>query len=265
MKAKTWTILESLDKKNRAVRWYGLFMSVLILSNATAAVIGTNAGLEQRYGAPLLWFEYASVLVFSAEYLARVWACTADPRYGGRLGRLRYLLSPLAVIDLLSIAPFFLAFTAMDLRTLRLVRLIRIARLMRFREYRRALDAIRTVVLGQREELLLCMAIFFMLTLISGSVIYYCENPVQPDKFPDVTASLSWTIGALTASASEDVQPVTSEGKICSSVISILGILMFALPTGILSAGFMDYAKTVRKREAHRCPHCGKVIVHEEE
>jgi voltage-gated potassium channel len=265
MKAHIWTVLESLDKKNRTARGYGLFMSALIVSNAAAAIIGTNARLELRYGTPLRWFEYISVFIFSVEYLVRAWACTADPRYEGRFGRLRYLLSPLAVIDLLSIAPFFLTFTAVDLRTLRLVRLVRIGRLIRFKGYRTALDAIRTVILEQREELVLCVAIFLMLTFISGSAIYYFESPVQPEKFPDVPSSLSWAIGTLTASSSQDVAPVTAAGKVCSSIISILGILMFALPTGILSAGFMDYAKNLRKHETQLCPHCGKAIAHEDE
>jgi voltage-gated potassium channel len=262
MRAHIWTVLESLDKKNRIARYYGLFMSGLILLNAAAAIAGTNARIEQRHGSFLLVFECASVFVFCVEYLLRAWSCTVDPRYQGRFGRLRYLLSPLAVIDLLAIAPLFLSFAAVDLRTLRLVRLIRIARLARFKEYRVALDAIRTVVLGQREELILCAVLFLMLTLISGSAIYYCENPVQPEKFPDVASSLSWAVGALTANASADALPVTTAGKICAWIISVLGILMFALPTGILSAGFMDYARTIREAHAQKCPRCGKTVSH---
>ncbi len=265
MRAHIWTILESLDKKSRVARYYGLFLSALIVLNAAAAIAGTNPQLELRHGRFLLWFEYASVFVFSVEYLLRAWVCTADTRYCGRFGRVRYLVSALAVIDLLAIAPFFLSFGAIDLRTLRLVRLIRIGRLVRLKGYRTALDAIRTVILQQRQELVLCVVLFLMLTLISGSAIYYCENPVQPEKFPDVTSSLSWAIGKLTNSASEDVQPVTPAGKVCGWIISIMGILMFALPTGIVSAGFMEYAKSARKAEAHHCPHCGKQIVHEDD
>jgi len=265
MKAHVWTVLESLDKHSRVARYYGLFMSALIVLNAAAAIAGTNPRLELHFGRMLLWFEYASVTVFSMEYLLRAWACTVDPRYDGRFGRLHYLLSPLAIIDLLAIAPFFLYFTAVDLRTLRLVRLIRIGRLIRFREYRIALDAIRTVVLAQREELILCVVLFCMLTLISGSAIYYCENPVQPDKFPDVMSALSWSIASLTPSAPSSAQPITTAGKICAWIISILGILMFALPTGIVSAGFMDYAKNIRRAEARHCPHCGKPVIHEDE
>jgi voltage-gated potassium channel len=263
MQAHIWTILESLDKKSRTARCYGLFMSALILLNAAAAVAGTNGRLELRYGQILLWFEYVSVFVFCVEYLLRAWSCTADTRYCGRFGRIRYLVSALAVIDLLAIAPFFLSFAAFDLRTLRLVRLVRIGRLVRLRGYRTALDAIRTVILAQRQELILCVVLFLMLTLISGSAIYYCENPVQPEKFPDVPSSLSWAIGTLTASASADAQPVTPAGRACGWIISILGILMFALPTGIVSAGFMDYAKNSRTAEERHCPHCGKPIVHE--
>ena len=243
-------------------RRYGLFMSVLIVLNAAAAVVGTNAGLEERFGRPLLWFECGSVFIFTAEYLARLWSCTTDHRYAGRFGRLRYLCSLLAVIDLLSIAPFFLYFLPVDLRTLRLVRLIRIGRLIRLREYHTALDAIRTVVLAQRRELFLCVVLFLMLTLISGSVIYYCENAAQPDKFPDVPTALSWAIGTLTASASADAQPVTAAGRACAWVISIMGILMFALPTGIVSAGFMDYTRQTQQAEVRHCPHCGKAIHH---
>ena len=265
MRAHIWTILASLDKKSAPARGYGLFMSVLIVLNAAAAIAGTNEGLELRYGRFLLWFECASVFVFSVEYLLRAWSCVLDPRYEGRFGRVRYLLSPLAVIDLLSIAPVFLTFAAVDLRTLRLVRLIRIGRLVRIKKYRTALDAIRTVVLAQGEELILCVLLLLMLTLISASAIYYCENPVQPGKFPDVAASVSWALGTLTASASADVQPMTPAGKVCGLAISVLGILMFALPTGIISAGFMDYAKTVRKAETRHCPHCGKAILHEDD
>lgn len=260
MKTHIWTVLESLDKKSRIARSYGLFMTALIVLNAAAAVLGTNGSLEARYGTLLKGFEWASVLIFAMEYAVRAWACTCDPRYEGRHGRLRYLFTPLALIDLLAIAPFFFTFVSVDLRTLRLVRLIRIARLIRLKGYHVAADAIRNVVLEQREELILCVVLFLMLTLISGSAIYYCENPVQPDKFPDVPTSLSWAIGTLTASASADAQPITAAGKACGYIISILGILMFALPTGIVSAGFMEYAKKSRRVEKKRCPHCGELI-----
>jgi voltage-gated potassium channel len=205
-------------------------------------------------------FEVFSVGIFSLEYLLRIWACVCDSRFRHPFfGRLRFMLRPLTLIDLISILPFYLPFLGIDLRSLRALRLFRILWIFKTARYYSSLTLIRHVLTSKREELLLTFALMMALLVAASSVMFYCENEAQPQLFSSIPATMWWGVTTLTTVGYGDMCPITAAGKICASVISIIGVGMFALPTGILGAGFIEEMQ--RKKSAVTvCPHCGKRI-----
>jgi len=200
-----------------------------------------------------------SVAAFTVEYVLRAWSCVEDERYRGPVrGRIRFLLRPMALVDLLAVLPFYLPFWGMDLRSIRVLRMMRIVRVAKVARYYTALRVIRNVFVTQKEELVLTSTVMVMLLVVASSLMYVCENAVQPEVFSSIPATMWWAVATLTTVGYGDLYPVTVVGKMLGSVIAVLGILMFALPAGILGAGFMDEIQKAKKKRA--CPHCGETL-----
>ena len=229
-----------------------IFLSVVLI------VLDSVPSIRQRCSIVFGYFEVLTVLVFSVEYLLRLWSCVESPKYASPLkGRLKYLLSPLALVDLLAVLPFYLPFFTADMLFLRSVRLFRLFRLAKLGRYSTAFRVLGQVVYAKRAELLVSMSIVFFLTVLSAIGMYYAEHEAQPQVFPDVPSSMLWAIATLTNVNHPD--PTTPLGKCMASAICILGLAMLALPTGVLGAGFVEEFQS-RHRQTMRCPHCGKDI-----
>jgi len=260
IQTRIWEILEVAKPGDKLSRAFDIFILSLIFLNVIAVIIGTVGWVENRYGGFLRWFEIISVAVFTVEYLGRLWACVTDHDYQERvMGRIRFALRPIVIVDLVAILPFYLPFLGLDLRFVRILRLLRIVRIAKVGRYYSSLNLITEVLRKKKEELILTFALMMMLMVLSASVMYYCENSTQPDKFPNIPTTLWWSVVTLTTVGYGDTFPVTSLGKFLASIIAILGIGMFALPTGILGAGFVEEIQK-RKLIPRRCPHCGKEI-----
>ncbi|MBC7981348.1 MAG: ion transporter [Armatimonadetes bacterium] len=259
LRIRTWEIVEAPKRGDTTSRIYDIVLLGLIFLNVIAVIVGTVQSIELRWGAVLEVLEVVSVIVFTFDYLARLWSCTVDYRYTGRIrGRFRLALQPMSIIDLISILPFYLPFVGIDLRFLRVLRLLRIFRIAKIGRYYSSLNVIQHVIKGKKEELLLSLVIMGILMVVSSSALYYCENSAQPEVFSSIPATMWWSVETLSTVGYGDMFPMTIPGKLCASVTSMLGIGMFALPTGILGAGFVE---EIRKKNGNRgCPHCGKDI-----
>jgi voltage-gated potassium channel len=239
---------------------FDLALMSLIFLNVLAVIVGSVQSIQVRWSHFLYQFEVFSVAVFTLEYVARLWSCTADPRFSRPVrGRIRLALRAMSLIDLLAILPFYLPFFSADLRVVRLLRLLRMLRVMKTARYYASLDLIRDVFKSRKEELVLTSVLMGLLLVVSSTVLYYCENAVQPEIFTSIPATMWWSIATLTTVGYGDMCPVTALGKLCAGVIAVLGIGLFALPAGILGAGFVE-AIQKRKSGARTCPHCGKRI-----
>ena len=176
------------------------------------------------------------------EYLARL--LTASHRYPARhafAASITFAVTPMALIDLAAILPFYLPFfIAADLRFLRILRLTRVLRVLKINRYSRALSIIGTVLRRKASELLVTVFVTLLLLLLSSSIMYYLESDAQPGAFPNIIASLWWAVATLTTVGYGDVFPVTGWGRVVAGVIALLGIGLVALPTGIVSAGFLE-------------------------
>ena len=260
LKRKMWEILEAAGAGDKLSKAFDIFILSLIFLNVAAVIVGTVQSVHEEYGTILNQFERFSVFVFTIEYLARICCCVVKKEYSKAIkGRLRFMVLPMSLVDLFAILPFYLPFIGVDLRFIRVLRLLRIVRIAKIGRYYSSLGLIVSVFRSKKEELILTSALMMMLLVISSSLIYYCENSAQPELFPNIPTTLWWSVITLTTVGYGDVYPVTSLGKFLASIIAILGIGMFALPTGILGAGFVE---EIQKQESRtrRCPHCGKEI-----
>ena len=260
IRRRVWEIVEAAKVGDKASRVFDIAILILIFTNVLAVVFGTVESVQQKYGTQLAVFETFSVIVFTVEYILRLWSCVTDDRFSNNYkGRLKFSVQIMSVIDLLAILPFYLPFVGLDLRFVRVFRLLRIFRIAKAARYYSSLHLIQRVIVSKKEELVLTTAVMFFLLVISASLMYYCENAVQPKAFPNIPATMWWAVATLTTVGYGDVYPVTVLGKIFASVIAILGIGMFALPTGILGSGFVEEIQK-KKKVKRVCPHCGKEV-----
>jgi len=219
-------------------------MICLIVANVVAIVLETVPSLHGSYHQFFFDFEGISVTIFTIEYILRVWSCTADVASGYEhpvLGRIRFMLSPMAIIDFLAFAPFYVnAFVIVDLRILRIFRLLRLLKLTR---YSPALTIIWAVVVTQRRALTAALLLMGTALMFSSSIVYVFEHDVQPDKFGSIPETMWWSIATLTTVGYGDAIPMTPLGRIFGAITMILGIAMLALPTGVIATGFANEIK----------------------
>ena len=238
---------------------FNIILITIITLNAIAIVLHTVPTINQRYERLFSDFEIFSVVFFTIEYLLRLWVCVEHDRYRHWFwGRLRYVLSTRALIDLLAIFPFYFTLFATDLAVVRILRLFRIFRLFRVTKYSHAFRVIQAVVNDKKEELILVLVFVIFMLIIISSVMYYVEHPAQPDKFSSIPATMWWGASAMTTVGYGDLHPVTPLGKFIGGLAAMLGIMLFALPTSILVSGFNEHLRLPQRSRQHRCPHCGK-------
>lgn len=232
----------------------------LIFLNVFAAIISSIPSIDAIYGRFFHVFEVFSVVVFTGEYILRVWVCVELDKFTKPfLGRIKYLFTPMALIDMLAILPFYLVMLGVDLRMLRVLRLFRLLRVAKAGRYFKAMRMIQNVFRSRKEELIISMALIVMILILSSSVMYYMENDIQPEAFSSIPASMWWAVATLTTVGYGDVYPVTNLGKIMGAVIAVSGVGLFALPAGLMASGFMEEIEVKKeKSKSAYCKHCGK-------
>ncbi|HMO39582.1 MAG TPA: ion transporter [Saprospiraceae bacterium] len=263
MKRRIYNILSVSENSGDLSWWVDIFIIALIVLNVLAVILESVDSILVAYSFQFAWFEIFSVAIFTIEYLLRLWTANLEPGYEKPLtGRLRYALTPLALIDLLAILPFYLMFMGMDLRLLRLLRLFRMFRLFKIARYISALRLINQVVKQKREELSISLFLTLFILLMVSTVMYYVENRAQPEQFSSIPETMWWGIATLTTVGYGDVYPITGLGKLLGGVIAIIGVGLFALPAGILASGFSDALSSKNKKTEQNnfCPRCGQKL-----
>jgi voltage-gated potassium channel len=235
------------------------FIYTLILVNVVVLIVASHPFVRDQWGGFFYGFEFFSVMVFSAEYLLRIWTADLLERYEGPAWkkRLRYMVSFMGLIDLLAILPFYLPLVmALDLRVLRILRLFRLLRIFKLKRFSKSMQTIQEVLVESKEDLSITILVAFVLLLVSSTLMYYVEGEAQPDKFASIIHSFWWSIATLTTVGYGDVYPITGMGKFLSAVIAMIGIGFVALPTGIISSAFIDKIK--QRKMTCTCPKCGE-------
>lgn len=244
LRQKVFSLVEPSPNMKHATFWFDAFILILILLNILAVILQSDAKINAKFYLFFSRFELFSVVVFTIEYVFRLWSCVEKTKYINPItGRLRWMTSPMALIDLLAILPFYLPFAGIDLRFIRIFRLFRIFRLLKISRYINAAEMIRNVIVNKKEELLISLFAISVLLLVVSSFMYFVEGDIQPQAFGSIPKSLWWGVITMTTVGYGDVYPVTTVGKILGSIVAILGVGIVALPTGLLASGFSDEIK----------------------
>ena len=230
------------------------FLVFLIIVAVVEAVLDTEPMISRGRERLLDTVELVLGLVFLAEYAARVWVAVENPLYARyRFPRLRYMISPIAIIDLLAVLPALVAFDTGPTLLLRFFRVLRMLRLAKLGRTSRAWHHIRDALYERRHEFGLIFGMLMITVLISASMLYLAEADAQPDKFGSIPRALWWAIVTLTTVGYGDVYPVTALGRFFAGVIAITGVTLIALPTGLFAASFTE-AMDRQKRKIEDSP-----------
>lgn len=255
---RVYGILEG-NSRDRATWGFQIFIVSLIIINVLFVMLETEESVLDEYGYFFTPFEIFSVIVFTAEYAGRIIVCKMNPKYGNaRYAVLRVVVSPMMLIDLAAILPFFLPFVVVDLRFIRIIRLLRIFRLFKLARYSDSMHTLGAVFRAKAGDLSVAFFILFIVLIFASSLMYYAEHEAQPDVFSSIPASMWWGIVTLTTIGYGDTYPVTFMGKIVASGVAILGIAVYAIPTGIMASAFTEERRKKRQNGYNKCPHCGK-------
>lgn len=246
-----------------------IFIISVIILNVIAVILETVESLHVNYKAFFYYFDLVSVIIFTIEYVLRVWSSNHEEKYKHPVwGRLKYMVSVGALIDLIAILPFFLhlffAF-GIDLREIRMLRLLRVLRLFRLTAYTKSAHMIGNVFKKRYKELLVAFVLAGFLIILASCIMYFAEHghPAPGKEFSDFTSiprTIWWSVVTLTTTGYGDMYPVTDVGKGLAMIIMLTGIAFFALPAGIITAGFIDEFRAERVKKTHRCPNCGEHI-----
>ena len=241
LQANVLRILEPARLGDRTSKIWDLSLFGLVVLNLIAVALESVPTLQLNYGSWFYSFEIFSVIVFTVEYVARVWSAPAkrDHENGetGLKARIRYIFSFYGLIDLVAILPFYIQafFPGLDLRVLRALRLLRILKL---NHYNSALDDLFGAIVEEKKSFLTTLYIFSVAFVLSSSLIYYAEHKVQPEDFRSIPDAMYWSIITLTTVGYGDVSPITVFGKSIAAITAIFGVVVVALLTGIVANAF---------------------------
>jgi voltage-gated potassium channel len=235
-----YELLEQGPIGERRTRFLSRLLILLIVINLVAAALETVPALESQYGRAFAAIEWLSLVLFSAEYLARLW-CAAEhaPRHlSATRARLKFVASAAGIVDLLAVLPFWLAlFLDLDLRFFLVFRIVRFLKLAR---YSPAMRSLIEALYVERRALFGCVVILIGTTLVTASLMYLAERHVQPEKLGTVPDAMWWAIVTLGTIGYGDVVPLTALGKMIAAVTIFLGLVMVALPVGIIATAFSE-------------------------
>jgi len=255
---RIYEIIDIAVQGDKASKAFDVFIFGLIISNVLMIVAESVESLYKLSPGFYTVFETVSVVIFSIEYLLRIWTAVENPEFSHFFkGRVRCALTPLLVIDLLAILPFYLPFIVFDLRILRIVRLFRVFRVLKLGRYSSSIQMMVRVLKAKKTDLICVFCILIFLMFLASTMMYYVENKVQPEIFSSIPASMWFSIATLTTVGWGDVCPITGIGRLMAALVAVLGIGVFALPTAILGAGFMQELSS-SDCEIKKCPHCGE-------
>ena len=236
MKAQIREIVK-VDGDHKISVFFDRLITISIVIAIIHLTLETEQGLYERYYKVFYFSEIILTVIFSIEYTMRLLAYRREE--DGRF--LSYIFSSAMLIDLLALIPFYLTLIPIDLRYLRIFRLFRIARIFKLARYNKAINIV-SIVMKERKELLIVsfILIFFILYIVSA-LMYYVENPAQPEAFSSIISTMWWGVATLTTVGYGDIYPITGLGRLLGGTIAILGIGLFAIPTGIIASGFLEY------------------------
>jgi len=245
---RAWLYTVIFEADTRAGRRFDLALIVAILASVAVVVLDSVQAISARHGDILGALEWFFTLLFTVEYLARLY-CVRRP--------LRYATSFFGAIDFLSVLPTYLAMLmpgAHVLLDVRILRLLRIFRILKLTSYVEEYGMLTRALLASRRKILIFLSVVMMVVLLLGTVMYVVEGP--GNGFTSIPTSVYWAITAITTVGFGDIVPKTDIGRAISSVMMLLGWGILAVPTGIISSEMTMQNRLFRLTTTRTCPEC---------
>ena len=236
---KLYHILEDADYGHWIGKLDRVLLSVLIFLDISAFILETSQPLNQNYYWLFRNIGIFSTVVFTVEYGLRIWLCTVERRFSHPVwGRLRYALTPMAIIDFISTFPFYLLLVFHHLAFLKTLRLLRLARILKIGRHSKSVRSLVKVIISKQEELFVTLSIIAFLLIIASSLMFFAEHDAQPEVFSSIPAAMWWGVVTLTTVGYGDIYPITVTGKLLGASLACFGIGVFVLPAGIVASSF---------------------------
>lgn len=252
MKRQVFQLLEPAEEAGITGKLVEFGLIGLVLANVLAVILETVPEVGPPNAEFFEWLEDISLVVFSVEYLLRLWSCTCMTAFQRPVvGRLRFAVQPMILVDLVAISPMFLYGLDFDMRALRTLRLVRLLRLLKLARYFDGLAVLGRVMREKGPELLSMLFVMFLVLVLASTFMFRLENGVNP-AFSSIPAAMWWGVATLTTIGYGDIVPVTPGGKIFGACIAVLGIGMFAIPAGLLGSAFaheLNEQRDARRRK----------------
>lgn len=247
---RIFQIIEVGNDLDTASRAYDFLNVILIVVNLAVSIMYTYSNLRENYGEILLIVEGITVGFFTVDYILRLFVAKfMYPRLKERHAIRKYVFSFNGIVDVLSFVPYYLpTFFPMGTVAFRMIRIIRIFRLFRINAYYDSLSVIKEVLSGKKQQLISSVFIILVLMVGSSLCMYSLENEAQPEVFTNAFSGIWWATSTLLTVGYGDIYPITFLGKLFGIIIAFLGVGMVAIPTGIISAGFVDQYSTIKKK-----------------
>lgn len=277
IKQKIYNVIREDHKNTISGTLFDTIIVVFIMLNITFIIIETFN--------PPSWFipiynvvEFITVVVYTIEYFLRIWTAPLKyPEEKTYKARLKYMISFMAIIDLMSILPAYLPFVfVINFKVLRILKVFKLLRVFKIGRYVDSFSAIVYVLKSKAHQLISSVIILFVLLIMASVIMYDIESQVQPEVFENALSSLWWAVATVTTVGYGDLYPITTAGKILGIVVVLMGVGLVAIPTGIISAGFVesigmftgeteinsDDKQLINNKQitfkARYCPYCGK-------
>ena len=247
---RIFEIIEVGNDLDYPSRIYDFINAFSIIFNVTASLMYTFPDVRNIWGTQLLLIEKVTVAFFLVDYCLRVWTARfLYPEYSEVRARKKYIMSFTGIVDLISFLPYYLpVFFPTGMAAFRMIRIVRIFRLFKINSYYDSLSVISAVIAGKKQQLFSSCFIILILMVASSLCMYSVEHEAQPDVFTNAFSGIWWSASTLLTVGYGDIYPVTTMGKILGILITGLGVGMVAIPTGIISAGFVEQYSSIKKR-----------------
>lgn len=253
IKTRVNEILNTYPNPEPTARGVKYFLAIFILANTIAVIISTMPDLPLSFRIQLFAVISVCLSIFAIEYILRLWSCTNNPTFFGRVkDRLRYATGIYMIIDLISIIPIIFPFVfPTDYSMLHIFRLLSIFKLVRYTRHSDALQLLQRVVFKKREIISILVIFLVFEILFASTIMYLVENAAQPDKFSSIPAAMWWAAMTVTTVGYGDIYPITPLGQTITGLVTIGGVLLLALPSAILAAGFMEERQKEQSNRNH--------------
>jgi voltage-gated potassium channel len=240
---KTYLARSLFPRENETATLLERLLSIIILFSVLLMTLNTEPAFQQQFAAWVEPIEFVIFLIFSVEYILRILLCGHLKTYRGVRGKIKHLLSPAAITDLLAILPNLIVFFFENLVFLRVLRLLRMLRIIRLVRNNRPLRLFAEAIISSWPQLAASLVVTFFILFSSAILLFFVEGKVQPDAFGSIPRAMWWAMATVTTVGYGDVYPITALGKICGGIVALLSIGVVALPAGIIAANFSQKIK----------------------